>query len=74
MEKVPEKAIRLIRFLSNNASVTKNERVKNPKTKRLRNVTLQNVLFVKDSLTNEGMTNAHKIFQQSTTTLYENTR
>ena len=74
MEKVQEKAIRLIRFLSNNASVTKNERVKNPKTKRLRNVTLQNVLFVKDSLTNEGMTNADKIFQQSTTTLYENTR
>ena len=37
-------------------------------------ITLQNILFVKDSLTNEGMTSFNKIFQQSTTTRYQNTR
>ena len=37
-------------------------------------ITLQNCLFVKDSLTNEGMTSFDKIFQQSTTTRYQNTR
>ena len=36
--------------------------------------TLQNILFVKDSQTNEGMTRIDKIFQQSTTTHYQNTR
>ena len=43
-----------------------NGRVENPKTKRP--YTLQNILFVKDSLTNEGMTSFNKIFQQYTTT------
>ena len=37
-------------------------------------VTLQNILIVKDSLANKGMTSFDKIFQQSTTTLYQNTR
>ena len=37
-------------------------------------LTLQNILFVKDSLINEGMTSFNKIFQQSTTTHYQNTR
>ena len=35
-------------------------------------ITLQNILFVKDSLTNEGMS-LNEIFQQSTTTHYQNT-
>ena len=37
-------------------------------------ITLQNCLFVKDSLTNEGMTSFDKTFQQSTTTRYQNER
>ena len=36
-------------------------------------ITLQNILFVKDSLTNEGMTSFDKIFQQSATTHSQNT-
>ena len=31
-------------------------------------ITLQNILFVTDSLTSEGMTSFDKIFQQSTAT------
>ena len=31
-------------------------------------ITLQNILFEKDSLTNKGMTSFNKIFQQSTST------
>ena len=38
-------------------------------------ITLQNILFEKDSLTNKGMTSFNKIFQQSTSTpRYQNTR
>ena len=32
------------------------------------------ILIVKDSLTNEGITSFDKIFQQSTTTHYQNAR
>ena len=38
-------------------------------------ITLQNILFEKDSLTNKGMTSFNKIFQQSTSApRYQNTR
>ena len=37
-------------------------------------ITLKNISFVKDSLTNEGMTSFDKKFQQSTTTHSQNTR
>ena len=37
-------------------------------------ITLQNIPFVRDSLKNKGMTSFDKIFQQSTTTSYQNTR
>ena len=37
-------------------------------------ITLQNIPFVRDSLKNEGMTSFDKIFQQSATTSYQNTR
>ena len=48
-----------------------NKNMKELKIQELRDfATLQNVLFVKDSLTNKGMTTVHKIFQQSTTKLY----
>ena len=49
-----------------------NERVENPKIKGF--ITLQNILFLKESLKNKGMTSFNKIFQQSTTTRYQNTR
>ena len=37
-------------------------------------ITLQDIHFVKDSLRNKGMTSFNKIFQQFTTTCYQNTR
>ena len=37
-------------------------------------LTRQNILFLKDSLTNKGMTSFDKIFQQSTATHYQNIR
>ena len=37
-------------------------------------ITIQNILFVKDSLTNKGMTSFNEISQQSRTTCYQNTR
>ena len=67
MEKLQEKATKNDKISSQQCSHNKNnERVENPKTKRP--YTLQNILFVKDSLTNEGMTSFNKIFQQYTTT------
>ena len=54
--KLQAKAIRIIKFLPNNASITKT-------MKELKILTLQNILFVKDSLINEGMTSFDKIFQ-----------
>ena len=35
-------------------------------------ITLQNILFVKDLLKNEGMRSLNKIFQQSATAHYQN--
>ena len=68
-----EKAIRTIKFLPNDALIT--ETMKESKILKLKDLTtLQNILFVKDSLINEGMTSFDKIFQQSTTTCYQNTR
>ena len=61
------------KFLSNNDSVTKKN--KEPKLLKLKHfITLQNILFVKDPLTNQGMTSFNKIFQPATTTHYQNTR
>ena len=54
--KLQAKAIRIIKFLPNNASITKT-------VKELKILTLQNILFVKDSLINEEMTSFDKIFQ-----------
>ena len=72
IEKFQEKAIK-IKFLPNDALVMKTmNELKILKLKDI--ITLQNILFVKDSLTNEGMTSFDKIFQQSTTTRYQNTR
>ena len=63
----------MIKFLSNDAPVTKT--MKELKTLKLKDlITLQNILFVKDWMTNERMTSFNKIFQQSTTTRYQNTR
>ena len=71
IEKLQEKAIKIIKFLPNDAPKT----MKELKILKLKDfITLQNILFVKDSLTNEGMTSFNKIFQQSTTTRYQNTR
>ena len=71
--KLQEKTIRIIKFLPNDALVTKS--MKELKILRLKDfITLQNILFLKDSLTSEGMTSFNKIFQQSTTTHYQNTR
>ena len=73
IEKLQEKAIKIIKFLPNNAPVTKT--MKELKVLKLKDlITLQNCLFVKDSLTNEGMTSFDKTFQQSTTTRYQNER
>ena len=72
IEKFQEKAIK-IKFLPNDALVMKTmNELKILKLKDI--ITLQNILFVKNSLTNEGMTSFDKIFQQSTTTRYQNTR
>ena len=69
IEKLQEKAIKIIKFLPNDAPKT----MKELKILKLKDfITLQNILFVKDSLTNEGMTSFNKIFQQSTTTRYQN--
>ena len=71
IEKLQEKAIKIIKFLPNDAPKT----MKELKILKLKDfITLQNILFVKDSLTNEGITSFNKIFQQSTTTPYQNTR
>ena len=65
--------MKIIKFLPNDAPVTKT--MKELKILKLKDfITLQNILFVKDSLTNNGMTSFNKIFQQSTTTHYQNTR
>ena len=73
IEKLQEKAIKITKFLPNDAPVTKT--MKELKTLKLEDFfTLQNILFVKHLLTNEGMTSFNKIFQQSTTTRYQNTR
>ena len=67
IEKLQEKAIRIIESLPNDVPITKlMKELKILKLKHL--ITLQNILFVKDSLTHERMTSFHKIFQQSTTT------
>ena len=72
IEKFQEKAIK-IKFLPIDALVMKTmNELKILKLKDI--ITLQNILFVKDSLTNEVMTSFDKIFQQSTTTRYQNTR
>ena len=59
--KLQEKATRIIKFLPNDLKVKDF-------------ITLQNILFVKYSLANEGMTSFDKIFQQSTTTRSQNTQ
>ena len=49
--------------------------MKELKMLKLKNfITLQNIFFIKDSLKNERMTSFNKIFQQSTTTHYQNVR
>ena len=62
----------MIKFLPNHALVI--ETMKELKILKLKDlITLQNILFVKDSLINEGITTFDRIFQQSTTTSYQNT-
>ena len=57
-----EEAIRLMKFFSNDASVTKE--MKELKILKLKDfVTLQNILCVKDSLTNKEMPSSNDIFQ-----------
>ena len=65
--------MKITKFLPNNAPVIKT--MKELKILKLKDlITLQNILLVKDSLTNEEMASFDKIFQQSTTTRYQNTR
>ena len=53
----------------------RNKKMKEVKILKLKDlITLQNILFVKDSLTNEGMTSFDIVFQQFTTTPYQNTK
>ena len=55
IEKLQEKAIKIIKFLPNDAPMTKT--MKELKILKLKDfLTLQNILFVKDSLTNKGIT------------------
>ena len=51
--KLQEKAIRIMKFFSNDASVTK----------EMKELKIQNILFVKDSLTNKEMPSSDDIFQ-----------
>ena len=67
-----EKAIKIIKFLTNDAPVTK--AMKELKISLKDFITIQNILFVKDSLTNKGMTSFNEISQQSRTACYQNTR
>ena len=61
IEKLQEKATEIIKFLPNDAPMTKT--MKELKILKLKDFsTLQNILFVKDSLTNKGMTSFNKIF------------
>ena len=65
--------MKIIKFLPNDAPVTKT--IKELKILKLKDfIRLQNILFVKDSLTNKGMASFNKIFQQSTITRDQNTR
>ena len=65
--------MKIIKFLPNDAPVTKT--MKELKILKLKDfIRLQNILFVKDSLTNKGMASFNKIFQQSTITRDQNTR
>ena len=76
MGKDQEKAIRIIKFLPNDAPVLKAIlKIKNSKIKRLHYTSLH-ILFVlvKDLLTNEQMTSINTIFQHSATTHYQNAR
>ena len=58
-EKVPEKAIRIIKFLPNNAPVLKEmHKLKILKLKDF--ITLQNILFINDCLEEERMKNFNK--------------
>lgn len=60
--KLQEKAIRIMKFFSDDASVTKE--MKELKILKLKDfVTFQNILCVKDSLTNKEMPSSDDIFQ-----------
>ena len=61
--KLQEKAIKIIKFLPKNGPVTKT--MKELKILKLKDfITLQNILFVKDSLINKGMTSFNKMIHQ----------
>ena len=68
-----EKAIRIIKFLSNNAPVSKEmHKLKILKLKDF--ITLQNILFVYDCLEEERMKSFNTTFERMETNQFHNTR
>ena len=73
IETLQEKAIRIIKFLPNNAPVSKEmHKLRILKLKDF--ITLQNVLFVYDCLEEERMKSFNTTFKQMETNQFYNTR